>query len=203
MDHAQGLFPAEAAPSIPDSYGDNRLVLLTRDPLCFFSYWEFTPDRIDKLRQDHGADVWDRGILILRVYDVTHFPQDGVGSASHFDVDLPHRDTRQFYVKVEQPGHSYIVELGLRQPDGRFLLLLRSNRVRLPAGRVSDKTDLTFMSPGMNADDDLKQFQKLAEGVENIGGGSAEFAKGMAQRWEFLKSVYSGTSSTLSNKSDE
>jgi hypothetical protein len=129
----------------------------------------------------------------LRVYDVTG--TEGVPQAhSHFDVEVSF-DARRWYVQVPQPGRQYVVDLGFRFPDGLFLLLLRSNRISLPAGIVSNQTDSRWMIVN------VEEWEKMFEVSEHFSRGSAEVAKMMAQRWEFLRSVFSGSSSRLSGTS--
>ncbi len=180
-------FPTENGSPLPDFYGDNRLVLLPRDPAWFFAYWEINQERADQIRQQHGRDIWERAALVLRVYE-----DDG----SFFDVEL-HKQARQWYVSVRGPGRSYAADLGLRLPDGTFISLIHSNRITLPAGRVSDLIDAQWMAVGMTEEEDLDRFRRLAAGADQIGKGSAEFSKSMALRWEFLKSVYSGSASGI------
>src|SRR4051812_13202004 len=117
---------------LPETYGDNRLVIMSRDPLWFFAYWDATSDRIFALRDQVGQEKWQTGQSTLRVYDVTGV--DGPERAhSSFDVDVAF-DSRRWYVKTPQPGRQYLVELGFRFPDGTFLSLLRSNRIGMPRG---------------------------------------------------------------------
>ena len=191
IDGAETLL--EPGKPLPETYGDNRLVILPRDPLWFFVYWEATSDRLDALRDQVGHDLWQKGQAVLRVYDVTG--QDGDLSNAHrfFDVTISF-DARRWYVNVPESGRSHVVELGFRFPDGRFLALLRSNRIALPAGRVSDQTDSRWMIVNMN------EWEKMFE----VAGprGSAEIAKMMAQRWEFFRSVFSGSSSRLSGSKE-
>jgi hypothetical protein len=172
---------------LPDNYGDNRLVVMARDPLWFFAYWEATADRFDVLRNEVGGDAWQRGQCVLRAFDVT----DTGGELAHapsFDVPVAY-DSRSAYVKVPQPGRSWIIELGFRFPDGSFRSLLRSNRISLPRGSVSNKTDSRWMIVNVN------QWEQIFDAADHqTRGGSAELAKMMAQRWEFLRSVYSGSS---------
>jgi len=192
-------FSPDGGGALPESYGDNRLVILPRDPLWFFAYWELTQDRADSARRDFGADVWDKAALILRVFDVTESELDGTGAAPSFDVEIQ-KQAREWYVKVEKSGRIYLVDLGLRLPDGRFISLLRSNRIRLPVGRISDKTDSQWMAVGVTEQAQWNKFLESSAGFEkSSGGGSAEISRGMAQRWEFLRSVFSGSSSSLSS----
>ncbi len=181
----------EPSKPLPETYGDNRLVILARDPLWFFTYWEATPDRLDTLRNQVGPDVWQKGQAVLRVYDVTDRDADISRAERSFDVDVTY-DARQWYVNVPVPGRSWIIELGFRFPDGRFLALLRSNRATLPLGAVSSQTDSRWMIVN------ISEWEKMFEVSDHFSRGSAEIAKMMAQRWEFLRSVFSSSSSALS-----
>jgi hypothetical protein len=180
---------------LPETYGDNKLVIMARDPLWFFAYWEATADRLFALRDQVGAELWQKGQAVLRVYDMSGIAGDVSEAKRLFDVTI-NFDARKWYVNVPEAGRSWVVELGFRFPDGRYLALLRSNRVGLPQGRVSDQTDSRWMIVN------IQEWQKMFESVEQFsqGGGSAEISKMMAQRWEFLRSVYSGSSSRLSEK---
>ncbi len=185
----------ERGDPLPDSYGDNRLVVLARDPFWFFTYWEITPDRIQEVRHQYGADVWEKSQVILRVYDTTS--NGGNGGAAHRFFDIPVTlEARQWYVQVPESGRTYQVEFGLRLPDGRFISLLQSNRITLPGGRVSDQTDAEWLA--VNASEWEQMLQ--AHGTRSRAQGSAEAAKEMAQRWEFLRSVFSVSSSRLSSR---
>lgn len=177
---------------LPESYGENRLVIMARDPLCIFAYWDATPERLAELRQQAGLEAWQKGQAILRVYDMTGISGDLSQALSSFDVDVSF-DARRWYVHVPAPGRSYQMELGFRLPDGRFLAVVGSNRITLPRGAVSTETDSRWMIVN------VKVWEKMFETTDHFGRGSADIAKMMAQRWEFLRSVFSGSSSTLSS----
>src|ERR1019366_9845852 len=119
-------FSVDAGSPLPEGYGDNRLVLMTRDPFWFFGYWEITHDRAEQIRVAHGRDSWDRAVLVMRVYDLGESGQTPVNSAPHFDIEF-HKFARQWYVQVPNSGHTYVADLGLRWPDGKFVALFRSN----------------------------------------------------------------------------
>jgi hypothetical protein len=181
--------PLEPGKALPETYGDNRLVILPRDPLWFFAYWEATSDRLDALRDQVGHDLWQKGQAVLRAYDMSGQEGDLSHANRFFDIGITF-DARRWYVNVPEPGHSWVVELGFKFPDGRFLALLRSNRITLPTGAVSNQTDSRWMIVNMD------EWEKMFE----VAGprGSAEIAKMMGQRWEFFRSVFSGSSSGLS-----
>ena len=126
---------------LPTHYGEDRLVLLVRDPWWIFAYWEVTPERQQQvLRQTEGK----RYKTVLRVYDVS-----GVSlpkSNSFFDIEINfHADN--WYVDVGMPDREWAAEIGFRTEDGRFFALVRSNTVRTPAFGISDVLDEEWMLP--------------------------------------------------------
>jgi len=189
-------FSVDAGSPLPEGYGDNRLVLMVRDPFWFFAYWEITHERAEQIRAAHGRDSWDRATLVLRIYDLGDSSQSPVDSAPHFDVE-PHKFARQWYVQVPYSGHGYVADLGLRWPDGKFVSLFRSNLIRMPSGRVSDLVDSQWMSVGLVTEQrSWEDMARIAIGVGSSKGGSApggEAGSEMALRWEFLRSVFSGS----------
>ncbi len=187
-------FSVDAGSPLPEGYGDNRLVLMTRDPFWFFAYWEITHERAEQIRTAHGRDSWDRAALVLRVYDLGESPNTPIDSASHFDVEVQ-KFAHQWYVQVSYSGHTYVADLGLRWPDGKFVALFRSNVIRQPSGRVSDKVDSQWMSVGL-VTEEWATMARIAIGAGSSKGGSAEVNAGMALRWEFLRSVFSGSVSS-------
>ncbi len=186
-DSTPQTFP-ETSPHLPESYGDDRLVVMARDPLCLFAYWEATSERFEALKNEVGDDVWQKGQAVLKVYDVTDVEGDSGRAKYAFDVSISY-DARRWYIHLPDRGRQYVVELGFKFPDGRFLVLLKSNTVRLPQGVVSPHTDSQWMI--VNVD----QWEKMFEVNNNTARGSVEVAQMMAQRWEFLKAVFSGSSS--------
>jgi hypothetical protein len=194
FDIAAAEFSVDAGSPLPEGYGDNRLVAMTRDPFWFFAYWEITHERAEQIRVAHGRDSWDVAALVLRVYDLGESTQTPIDAASHFDVDVQ-KSARQWYVQVPVSGHIYVADLGLRWPDGKFVSLMRSNFVRQPGGRVSERIDSAWMSVGVESHE-WERMAQMALGVGSSKGASGEMVKGMELRWEFLRSVFSGSVSS-------
>lgn len=180
---------ANGGSTLPDSYGDNRLVVMSRDPYWFFAYWEITPDRAEQMRVEHGRNCWDETVMALRIYDLGPNGDAPLSSCPFFDVDV-HKFARQWYVQVPHAGHGYVVDLGIRWPDGRFASLFRSNIVRQPAGRVSDRVDSQWMAVGM----EMQEWERMARLA--MGGSSGEMTRGFELRWDYLRSVFSGSVSS-------
>src|SRR5439155_4888755 len=171
-------FSVDAGAPLPEGYGDNRLVIMSRDPFWFFAYWEITHERAEQVRTAHGRDSWDRAALILRVYDLGESTSTPIDAATFFDVEV-NKSTRQWYVQVPVSGHVYVADLGLRWPDGKFVSLFRSNFIRQPLGRVSDKLDSQWMSVGL-ASEEWEIMARTAIGAGSSKGASGEGAQGMA-----------------------
>jgi len=172
--------------SLPDSYGDHHVVILVRDPSCLFAYWELQSSRMDHLRGEWGAAL-DGAAFVLRVFDVTETAEDRWSQAPSFDIDLPY-GAAAWYIPLSRPARRHRVEIGWRLKDGRFVSIVTSNVVLLPLGRVSDEVDAQWVAVRMSAE--YAEWEKIMQSTE-VGRGSAEFSKTMAQRWQFLKSVFS------------
>jgi len=175
--------------SLPEGYGSTEAALLPRDPNWMFIYWEITDNSRAEVCKKFGSDIFQKSRQVVRVYDVTATGSVDSGEQKYFDIPV-RVDARNWYINVQEGGRDYCCEVGLVTPDGRFICLVRTNTVKLPAGSVSNVTDEKWMSV-------TSDFDKLLQlsGVEYIGRGSGEVAKSLAQRWEMLRAVFSRASS--------
>src|SRR5262249_10789289 len=153
-------------------------------------YWDVQPARFDPLHQEWGAQL-DQAVTVLRVFDITGRASEDWAAAPFFDLEIT-ADMRQYYIHLPQSGHQYRVELGLRLPNGLFISILSSNVILLPSGSVSDDVDAQWMK--VHSKEEVEEWEKILHNVD-IGRGSAEFSRQMAQRWQFLKAVFSIPSS--------
>lgn len=108
------------AAAVPAHYGDDRLLLLARDPTCLFVDWDLAPGR---RRMDLHA--------IVRVYDASGIEFEQEEKVWHRDVEVT-SDAGSAYVHVERPATRYVAEIGLLRDDGAFFVLTRSNVVWTP-----------------------------------------------------------------------
>ena len=135
------LGSAPAAPRVdrepgdlPRAYGQDRLVLLARDPWWIFVYWEITPTtRVETLRQ-LGADG-EGAREVLRVSD----------GAAWFDVEFS-PGAERWYVNVGRPATCFSAEIGLRTPGGRFVPLARSNAAATPPAQPAADTTVRWVT---------------------------------------------------------
>jgi hypothetical protein len=114
----------------PETYGQNRLRLLVKDPQWLFAHWDVDPAVISGLRAEMGERAAALSRLTLKVED----PEHGGSAVIH----LP-EDARSWYVRADRVRRAYRAELGLTLPSGEYRLLATSNTVHPPAGSASPR----------------------------------------------------------------
>ncbi|GAB4168017.1 MAG: hypothetical protein Kow00108_00870 [Calditrichia bacterium] len=123
---------------VPDSYGQNKIVLMVRDPYWVFSYWELSPDYLnDFFHQNHL--VYEDKEYVLRLYKVSDSTDD-VNEKEYLDFPL-HSMTNKYYMNVPSPDCQYVVDFGVKVKGSRFYTILRSNRAYVPRDTMSPRTD--------------------------------------------------------------
>lgn len=135
---------APTIPEPPDSYGDNRIVLMVRDPEWLFTYWEIRKEIMNNVLNTFGS-LAHSAKIVLRVYDVTDIIFDGNNAHKYFTIEVS-GGARSWYIHVGEPNRSFCVDIGFLTPNGTFRILSRSNTVRTPRAGVSEVTDETWMS---------------------------------------------------------
>jgi len=120
--------PREA--HIPWGYAHDRITAMAIDPDRLYCYWEVTDDAIEATRErlgPGGPSAW----LNLRIYDVTDRIFDGTNAHAYFDIRLDRSD-RQWFVTLNKPTSTQVVEVGLKSYEGYFVKITRSHRVDMP-----------------------------------------------------------------------
>jgi ABC-type phosphate transport system substrate-binding protein len=131
----------DGLPPLPDGYGESRIVLMPRDPQWAYSYWDTPSSHKEELRSQGGER------LALRLYDVTDvdLSHQSPHSMQQFDCD---ELAREWYLQIPVSDRDYMVEIGYLAGDGRWLVLAKSNTVRIPPVYPSDWTEEHFMTVG-------------------------------------------------------
>ncbi len=124
---------------LPSRYGDNKIVVLVRDPYWLHAYWEITDERKNHIEGEAQAG-WGELRKALRVYDVTDVIFNGTNANKSFDIELT-SDANNWYIYVGEPNRSWCIDLGVITSSGRFILIARSNVVTTPLDRASDVID--------------------------------------------------------------
>ncbi len=130
---------------IPHGYGDNRIVLMARDPWTLFSYWEVAKKVEDEVKRKINENGETPDKSLLRVYDVT-----GCASDAEYEVlfDFELRDwANNWYIHAGRPGREWMADIGILSSSGRFYTLARSNVVKSPVYGMSGEYDEEWMCP--------------------------------------------------------
>ncbi|UNC93258.1 DUF4912 domain-containing protein [Candidatus Contubernalis alkaliaceticus] len=125
---------------LPLHYGEDRMILMLRDPYWLFSYWEITGGTQNYYRQKYHQSGWDNSTPIIRVY---RFPV-GLEPLDQpeitFDIELSH-NINSWHINVGMPNRRYYAEIGRKLPGGEYIPILCSNSVNTPRDSESDIID--------------------------------------------------------------
>jgi len=168
----------------PPGYGDNRIVIMTRDPWWIFAYWEITKQKEEEVK----AQIAQKGFLplksILRVYDIPERGFNGGNANNFFDIDLTGL-ANNWYINVGTPNRSWIVDIGILTTNNEFFFLARSNCVRTPRFGMSDVIDEEWMC----LEDDYWRMFGLSGG---FGMGKASMAMREMFKKRLMQQISSG-----------
>jgi len=162
----------------PPGYGDNRIVILVRDPWWIFAYWEIHKAKEEEIIRKIESSGDSMGKAILRVYDVTDISFNGGNAHSFFDIELKGLASN-WYINVNAPDRAWVVDIGILSKKGDFYLLARSNVIRTPRFGMSDKLDAEWMIP----EDEYWKMFSLSGGF-GVGKGSLEVREMIKKRLE-------------------
>ncbi len=130
---------------LPGGYGESRVVLLPRDPQWAYCYWDIPNSHKEELRRQGGQQ------LALRIYDVTdiNIQQQAPHNIQEYLCD---ELAREWYLPIPVSDRDYVVDIGYRCADGRWLSLARSASVRIPPVYPSDWIEDNFVTVGWEED---------------------------------------------------
>ncbi|OKH22276.1 DUF4912 domain-containing protein [Chroogloeocystis siderophila] len=135
----------EGLAELPDGYGESRIVLLPRDPQWAYTYWDIPNDHKEDLRKQGGQQ------LALRIYDVTDINIDY--QSPHSIQEYPCDElAREWYLPIPVSDRDYVVDIGYRCADGRWLVLARSAPVHVPPVYPSDWIEDHFITVSFEED---------------------------------------------------
>lgn len=155
----------EVSPELPLGYGDNKIVMLVRDPNWCYLYWELQEGNIeDGLRRLSRSRSEVRHVLRFH-------PTQGEDTLFDVDVDFRHRS---HYQKLS-PGVSFYTEIGLLDHEGHFAALAVSNTVTLPLDGPSEIIDEQWIT----TDENFTELYRLSGG-EMTGAGKNRGGFGQA-----------------------
>jgi len=154
----------EISPELPLNYGDNKIVMLVRDPHWCYLYWELQEGNIeDGLRRLSRSRSEVRHVL--RIHPAS-------GGKAPFDVDVDFRH-QNHYLQLS-PGASFYSEIGLIDNEGNFAALAVSNTVSLPLDSPSEIIDEKWIT----TDENFEEIYILSGGeVAETGKTQAGFGQ--------------------------
>jgi len=121
----------------------SSVVVLPVDPYRVYVYWTIEPSAF----QGHDP-ASAAGVLgaepVLRFHSIPPASFDMEESGEFFDVKVD-LDAPNWYVQPPKPLGRTLVELGLKEADGRFTVLARSGLVQLPPASPSENEDEVLM----------------------------------------------------------
>ena len=163
------FFDISNAPfEFPAKYGDNKIVVMVRDPWWLYTYWEVRGEIEEKTREVIYKEGAKPVKSILRVYDVTDKAFNGNNANRYFDIEL--RDVASsWYIHVGEPNRVWCVEIGIVADNGKFYVIARSNIVKTPRFGPSDVLDEEWLIP----DEDFWKLFGLSGGY-GVGKSSME-----------------------------
>jgi hypothetical protein len=129
------------------SYNETYIRALPRDPEWVYIYWETQSGSVDALRNQMGHENYSSSKRILRLLDITDIDYNGSNAWSHYDTEI-NQFANNWYLRIPEPGRSYVLELGHLAANGGFYLIIRSNVFSAPRGGISEQTDETWKTVG-------------------------------------------------------
>lgn len=129
----------EELKDLPAGYGESRIVLMPRDPQWAYAYWDVTNEHKEELRRQGGQQ------LALRIYDVTdvNIEYESPHSIQEYPCD---EMAREWYMPIPVSDRDYVMDIGYRCADGRWLVLARSAPVHIPPVYPSDWIEDHFIT---------------------------------------------------------
>jgi hypothetical protein len=131
----------EGLGELPSGYGDSRIMLLPRDPQWAYTYWDVPNEKKEAMRRQGGQQ------LALRIYDVTDINID-YQSPHSVQEYLCDELAREWYLPIPVSDRDYVIDIGYRCADGRWLVLGRSIPVHMPPVYPSDWIEDVFITVG-------------------------------------------------------
>lgn len=150
---------------LPPRYGRTRATLMVQKPEYLYAYWEIRDDELASARASMGR-VDAR--LVMRAHNLS--------AGVHTDIEI-HAPVGDWFFKTAWSGSRVKVEIGLKGPDGRFIVLAVSNEVGVPSAKASDRIDPEWAIQ----EDQFEAIYALSGGFTQ--GDSAQLQRVMREGW--------------------
>ena len=112
--------PDEESFELPEAYGTGEIIVTPRDPYWIYAAWDLTLKQIK-----HYNSLSAHGNMVLRVY------VNNTEGAPKKEIHVyPH--SRDWFIKVDEPGLTYVIVLGYYDKNGGFVNVAVSSPVKTP-----------------------------------------------------------------------
>jgi len=158
---------AEAATTrnqrLPESYYKDKLMLMPVNPNWVHAYWDFSEATLQTL---------EKRKVVIRIHDVTYIIFDGQNSHRTFEIYIDPK-WKKYYFNVPSANADYLAEIGYKDENGSFVVLMKSNVCRTPANSPSLSSRQRWLIRGKRqvvtiGDFPMKPVEKLVGSSENI-----------------------------------
>lgn len=158
--------PQDEEIELPESYNENRMILMLRDPAWAFLYWDLEEKKHIDLEQRPGVQG-----LFLRIYEMDGSNHDKAGVIDSYDIPVTLEDSRR-YLNLPERDTFYMAELrvSLGETD---LLVLQSNII---------ETSREFMVPSRSGvDENQELLVRLSGFSSDVGNFPGSEGRGIIQ----------------------
>ncbi len=123
--------------SIPEKYNDTRIVLLLRDPLWAYTYWDINDNELNKMKEE----IFFEGFF-LRVFELiakkgsnkNSYTKDNI--IDYYDIPIDEKDD-SWYINLGKTGRHFGIQL-CSIAHGKVSVLSKSNVIKSPRGFVAE-----------------------------------------------------------------
>ena len=151
----------------------DQLVLVVCGPFWLHTWWEISGTLIARIRSAMGH-LWHTADPVLRLYRILNDTAEQNRREYLADI-IVHGGVYNWYISVDSPPSSFLVELGYKARDGQFFSLVSSNIVKTPQDYVNDG----FGPPEM-----------AWRGVSPFGNGLSPYDKRTPDRTASIPSLF-------------
>ncbi len=122
--------------SIPEKYNDTRIVMLLRDPLWAYTYWDINDNELNKMKEE----LFFEGFF-LRVFELNTKKPSGENPYSkdnildYYDIPVDEKDD-SWYINLGKTGRHFGIQL-CSIVHGKVSVLSKSNVIKSPRGFVA------------------------------------------------------------------
>jgi hypothetical protein len=154
----------------------DRLVLIVRDPYWLQAIWTVTRQSV-KRAEAALAEHWHTAGPVLRLLEVDGGHTTSTAERIVREIEV-HGGVTNWYIEVNNPPHSFRVELGYKAANGRFFSLCRSNIIHTPAPDSGDVIDENWTDVAAN----YERVYSLSGGYSDENGQSGDLQELFEER---------------------